>query len=193
MKYDVLCVDLPWKYNSRKAGGERRNKTKFGGGAEKYYNLMPDEEIFELSSLVDKVSAENCALFLWTVPPKLNIAFKVFEAWEFRYATKAFTWIKLTKDESLIYNPGYYTASNSEDVLLGVRGSMRPTECMIQQVVFAPRGKHSQKPEEVQDRIERMYPNATRLEMFATRQRDGWTCVGNAIDGKDIRVALGEL
>jgi hypothetical protein len=31
------------------------------------------------------------------------------------------------------------------------------------------------------------------MELFARRQRPGWVCVGDEIDGKDIRVALEEV
>ena len=35
-----------------------------------------------------------------------------------------------------------------------------------------------------------MYPKYDKLEMFARRQRDGWTCIGNEITGNDIRKDL---
>lgn len=31
-KYDLIEIDPPWFYNSRKSGSERKNKTKFGVG-----------------------------------------------------------------------------------------------------------------------------------------------------------------
>ncbi len=56
---------------------------------------------------------------------------------------------------------------------------------------------HSTKPEHLQNSLELMFPiaksNGQMLEMFARRKRDGWTCLGNEIDGKDIRSALEEL
>ena len=39
--------------------------------------------------------------------------------------------------------------------------------------------EHSRKPDEVQERIEAMYPNATKLEMFARRRREGWDAWGD--------------
>lgn len=214
-KYDVLLADPPWKYNSRKAGNERKYlPTKFGGGAEKHYALMSDEEILRLAPMVDSLAAENCALFLWATCPRLPLAIEVMKAWGFRYATVVFTWIKRCpcKHEklrpivdtdyrwcqrcgalryernwilpeadltNLIYNPGYYTASNAEIVLLGVRGSMRPKQPMVQQVVEAPRGRHSAKPEEVRRRIETMYPDARKIELFARPPHpEGWDVWG---------------
>jgi N6-adenosine-specific RNA methylase IME4 len=60
-------------------------------------------------------------------------------------------------------------------------------------VCFAENLKHSAKPEALQDSLEMMFPKAEKLEMFARRTRSGWTCLGNEIDGEDIRDALTKL
>lgn len=48
---------------------------------------------------------------------------------------------------------------------------------------------HSRKPEDVQDRIEQLF-DGPYVELFARRQRSGWLCLGNEIDGLDIRDSL---
>jgi N6-adenosine-specific RNA methylase IME4 len=60
-------------------------------------------------------------------------------------------------------------------------------------VCFAENLKHSAKPEHLQDSLEIMFPKGNKIELFARRQRPDWTCLGNEIDGKDIRDALAEL
>ena len=50
------------------------------------------------------------------------------------------------------------------------------------QVVDWPRSKHSEKPREVQDRINRMFPSQKKLEMFARESYLGWDCWGNQVD-----------
>lgn len=61
-------------------------------------------------------------------------------------------------------------------------------------VCFAPNLKHSAKPEDLQDSLEIMFPNATKLEMFARRSRPDWTCIGNEVcNGEDIRESLAKL
>lgn len=52
--------------------------------------------------------------------------------------------------------------------------------------------KHSQKPEELQDRLDIMFPGESivKLELFGRRPRKGWEVLGNDIDGLDIREAL---
>lgn len=60
-------------------------------------------------------------------------------------------------------------------------------------VSFGENLKHSAKPEHLQDSLELMFPKSQKIELFARRVRPGWTCLGNEIDGKDIRDALAEL
>lgn len=60
-------------------------------------------------------------------------------------------------------------------------------------VIFAENLRHSAKPDDLQDSLEAMFPKAHKLEMFARRVKAGWTCLGDEIDGKDIRDALAEL
>lgn len=53
-----------------------------------------------------------------------------------------------------------------------------------------PLMEHSRKPDDVHERINEMYPNARKIELFARREYPGWACLGNEIDGLDIRDAL---
>ena len=48
--------------------------------------------------------------------------------------------------------------------------------------VFTERAKrHSQKPEAAYRIIERLYPNARKLELYARNTREGFDCWGNEI------------
>jgi N6-adenosine-specific RNA methylase IME4 len=61
-------------------------------------------------------------------------------------------------------------------------------------VSFAENLKHSAKPEELQDSLDEMFPNGSRLELFARRIRPNWICLGNEVcNGEDIRVSLAKL
>lgn len=77
------------------------------------------------------------------------------------------------------------TKPTTEFVLAGSRvANGRPMKLAdegVSQVVLAPRGEHSEKPDEVMARIERLYPDARRLELFARRRRDGWEAWGNEV------------
>ena len=117
----------------------------------------------------------------------MPLAIELIEVWGFRYVTAAFIGIKTTKKRRFSRHPGHYTASNTEPVLLGIKGRMPPHVKLVPQIVATQPGKHSAKPEEVQDRIELMYPKATKLELFARRQRPGWVCLGNEVTGRDTQ------
>jgi len=79
---------------------------------------------------------------------------------------------------------GFYTRSSGESAFLGLRGSMPGAVSDVYQEIEAPVLAHSQKPDEVYDRIERLWPKATeRLELFSRRARPGWDAWGNQANG----------
>jgi len=86
--------------------------------------------------------------------------------------------------------PGSYSMQGVEDVWLGIRGegwSRDRAERDVPEIVFAPVGEHSVKPDRVQDRVERLWPNETpRLEIFARRRREGWAAWGNEAPNCDL-------
>lgn len=60
-------------------------------------------------------------------------------------------------------------------------------------IVDTPVERHSKKPDEVRRRIELLMGNVPRAELFAREVHPGWVCVGNEIDGMDIRDAIEQL
>jgi N6-adenosine-specific RNA methylase IME4 len=54
-------------------------------------------------------------------------------------------------------------------------------------MVSIMRGKHSAKPEEVRSRIEQMFPDQTKIELFARTTAAGWASHGDEIEA-DIRL-----
>jgi len=45
----------------------------------------------------------------------------------------------------------------------------------------------------VRDKIVELYGKLPRIELFARQQVKGWDCLGNGIDGKDIRNSLSQM
>ena len=80
--------------------------------------------------------------------------------------------------KGLFTGMGYATRSNSEACLLTTRGSPLRLSADVHQIVIAPVAEHSEKPDEVYRRIERLYPGPY-LELFARTERPGWTSWGN--------------
>lgn len=86
---------------------------------------------------------------------------------------------------------GSFTRACAEVVLIGVKGApaaMRHDKG-VHQVIEAVVGAHSAKPDEVYDRIERLFgPNAKRLDMFTRRNRPGWMALGDQVGRSDYMI-----
>lgn len=120
-------------------------------------------------------------------------------AWRLRYITKAFSWVKTYRTGGIFFGIGSYTASNTEDMWLLSNGTPKRKAKNVSQIVptvedaiVASMGIHSEKPEEVYSRIERLMPGPY-LEIFARRPRAGWQTIGNELDGLDVRESLRRL
>lgn len=74
----------------------------------------------------------------------------------------------------------------TELVLFGatnIRG--RPFKLLTEkepQVILAPRGKHSEKPEKVRESIKRLYGKKKCIELFARRRVYGWDAWGDEVE-----------
>jgi len=49
--------------------------------------------------------------------------------------------------------------------------------------IIAPIREHSRKPDEQYEKIERLYPGARKIELFARHRRMGWDVFGNQVEG----------
>jgi N6-adenosine-specific RNA methylase IME4 len=188
MVYSVILADPPWKYNSR-----ANHKTRFRGGACGHYDLMSTKDICNLP-VSDLADPEGCILFLWATFPMLQDAFRVIEAWGFKYKTIGFTWGKLnTRAGTPFFGVGHYTKSNAEPCLIATRGRvLKPAVDTVSSLILAPRREHSRKPDEAHERIEQLYPGHRKIELFARRARPGWDVWGNQVES-DIALARGEF
>lgn len=173
--YGVVYADPPWAWSKTPLKNRGSART-----VEKEYPTMQPEAIAALP--VAGIAAENSALLLWTTGPKLQIAHDVIAAWGFRYITVGFVWIKQNAgDRGLKFGMGYYTRSNAEYCLLATKGSPKRVAADVDQVLVAPVGRHSAKPHEFRRRIERLFGDVPRLEMFARQRSDGWDSWGNQV------------
>ena len=169
--YSILYADPPWDYKGQlQHNGEGGRDT---GGAVRHYRTMTLEEMSCLD--IGRFCADDCLLFMWVTNPHLDQGIDLGKAWGFDWATVAFVWDKGKT------NPGFYTLSQCELCLVMKRGRIpRPRGSRKErQLVQALRGPHSQKPEEVRQRIERMFPDHKRLELFARCRHKGWDCLGD--------------
>ena len=167
----IIYADPPWHYD-RKHGS---------GVAENHYPTMSIEEICALP--VSELAAKDSALFLWATFPQLNEAFRVIDAWGFKYKTLAFLWLKQNrKADSWFYGMGFWTRSNAEVCLLATRGRPKRQCAGIHQFVISHIEQHSKKPDEVRDKIVKLMGDQPRVELFARQKTPGWDVWGNEVN-----------
>jgi N6-adenosine-specific RNA methylase IME4 len=161
--YPVVYVDPPWRYEHSET--ESR-------AIENQYPTMSLDEIKALK--VSEITTKDCVMFMWATSPKLAESMEVLTAWGFNYRTCA-VW-----DKQKI-GMGYYFRQQHELLLVAVRGKppIPKPENRPSSVLSYPRGKHSEKPQEVYEIIEAMYPEMPKLEMFCRSPRKGWGVWGN--------------
>jgi N6-adenosine-specific RNA methylase IME4/ParB-like chromosome segregation protein Spo0J len=172
-KFAVIHPDCPWEFHTYSGKGKQRS-------AERYYDVSSIEALKALP--VAPLAAKDSALFLWAVWPELPGALELIKAWGFEYKTVAFVWVKQVSDENpdLHMGMGYWTRSNTEICLLATKGNPQRMAMDVPQVILAPVGPHSAKPEEARRRIERLFIGPY-LELFARQPVEGWTVWGNEI------------
>lgn len=98
-------------------------------------------------------------------------------------------------DKVLAFGMGRLFRQTHEVCLIGIRGKVYSKLANKSQrsVHFAPNTRHSAKPENLQDMLDKMFPQGNKLEMFARRSRPNWTCIGLECPdslGEDIRDSL---
>lgn len=188
--FRCIVSDPPW---AERGGGKVKR------GADRHYGLLGYDAIIDVHrryfAEVGGPDPLGCLLWLWVTSNHLRGGLQVMDALGFRYVTQL-VWVKTTKTGKPHVGLGQRTRQRHEPLLLGVMGRVpvpiprdRPDsvieagewpeglEC-LDDVIDAPRGRHSQKPTEAFARIERAC-EGPRLEVFGRAARDGWTVVGN--------------
>lgn len=187
-KYSVLLMDPPWEYE--------KNRSTFHSNANHHYETMSVSEMAGLP--VATLTADNCALIMWGTWPKVFQMEKLALAWGFEYRTAMFTWVKVNKsadvqrlnaldDKDWFMGQGSWTRANTEFAMLFTLGDPVRLNADVRQLIVAPTGRHSEKPDEQYERIERMFAGPY-LELFARSKRAGWDAWGNEVQS-DISFA----
>lgn len=191
--YDVILADPPWSFKVWE------KESGIGRSAEMHYSTMSLDDICNLP--IKNLASPNCVLFMWSVWPSIFDAEKVINAWGFKYKALGFEWWKLNKkweksivsssdykwmEKMFFFGMGYYTRTNSEPCLLATRGSMPVAVHNERNFIISPIREHSRKPDEQYEKIEKLYPNTKKIELFARHRRDGWDAFGNEIENSII-------
>ena len=177
-KYQIIYADPPWRY------GGRGETSKWRENLENLYPTMSDEELKNLD--IQKLSEKDCLLFMWVVSPHLKECVAVGESWGFKYITIGFVWHK--KAARL----GNYTMSGCEICLIFKKGKIPNDKIKgkgngVKQFLEQSVEKHSKKPNEIRNRINKMFPISTKIELFAREKTEGWDVWGNEVES-DIKL-----
>lgn len=170
-RFSVILADPPWNYRDSANAGKR--------GAKHKYATMT---LYDIASLpISAITAPDCLLAMWWVPPMPEEALTVMRAWGFRLVNfKGFTWRKLTTKGNEHFGMGSLTRGNSEDCLFAVRGraSKLRIDAGVRQHMSELKGEHSEKPAESRRRLVRLCGDVPRIELFATKRVAGWESFG---------------
>lgn len=185
MKYGTISIDPPWPENG---GGKCKR------GADRHYKTMSIQDIARTIWTCPMFTpADSAHLYMWATNNYLPQAIAMMPELGFRYINNI-VWVKMRNDfyegqsiliseRSLQLGLGQYQRGSHELLLFGTRGNaMVPApENRFPSVVFAPRTKHSKKPDAFYKRIPMVSPGPY-LEMFARDKRSGWDCWGDEVE-----------
>ena len=172
-KYNVIYADPPWTFKTFSDKGKDRSP-------ENHYNVMSLKDICNLP--ISKIANDDSVLLMWVVDPLLDKAFKVIEAWGFKYKTVGFTWAKTNKKSLGFFTGlGYWTRGNPEMCLLATKGKPKRISKSVPQLVVEQRREHSRKPDIMYNHIENLL-EGPYIELFARTKRPGWDNWGNQTD-----------
>ncbi len=201
MTYDLIYCDPPWEYGN----------TISNGAAGNHYGTM---KLIDMKRLpVWDLAADDAVLAMWFTGTHTREAIELAEAWGFKVRTmKGFTWVKFNQraeqhinralqaggvedfydfldllNAQTRMNGGNYTRANTEDMLIATRGNgLERKNASVKQVIYSPLGEHSEKPAEARFRLEKLYGDVPRIELFSRCAAPGWDSWGDECEGPSL-------
>ncbi len=172
--FRCIVADPPWQLDT---GPEVFGGTGESGHDSLDYEQMSIDDIKELK--VSERAADDSHLYLWTTNKYIEHAYDVARAWGFKPSV-LLVWAKAIRGVGL----GDAYRLTTEFILYARRGSLKEMKICERTWFDWPRGKHSKKPAAFYKLVESMTPangEEDRLEMFARKERKGWTVWGDEV------------
>jgi N6-adenosine-specific RNA methylase IME4 len=200
--YSVILADPPWAFRTYTSEGRTPTQKQFRH-CEDHYSTMSFAEMAALP--VADIADRNAVLAMWVVGSHLDEALRLGEAWGFQFCTDLLCWMKqkmLHAQQPDLFtgdipepriSMGYYTRKQKEDCWLFKRGKgLSVLAHDVRQVIVEPSEGHSRKPAEQYHRIERLFGDVPRIELFARNTAPGWDSWGNEVGKFDPARAMGD-
>jgi N6-adenosine-specific RNA methylase IME4 len=160
--YRVIAADPPWAYEKRAEDPSHR-------GVHPY----PTMSIADICAMrVADIAHQDSILWLWTTNHHMREAYGVLDAWGFAGIT-ILTWVK---DR---FGLGDWLRGQTEHALFCTRGKPIVQLTNESTVLFAPAGRHSEKPDAFYALVEKLCPAPRYCELFARKARPNWDAHGN--------------
>ena len=179
-KYKIIYADPPWPFKVRSINNVPGYANNAPSHAKNPYPIMEIKELMTMP--ISLLTSEDCVLFMWVVAMFIPDALEIAKAWGFKYKTVAFVWEKCVNGKPKA-NPGMYTMQSTEFCFLFTKGAMTKylKSRKVKQLIQAEKRGHSVKPDEARNRIENLFGNLPRLELFARVKTSGWDVFGNQV------------
>lgn len=197
MKFRVICADPPYSFK------DKLSMSDVSRGAESNYSILSISDLKKLP--IKDISENDAILALWCPSSLLKEGLDIMNIWGFEFK-QTHIWVK-TKQEikntdlnsCLSFGMGRLFRQTHEVVLLGTKGKIynHLKNKSQRSVHFFPATKHSSKPENLQNMLDKMFPEGNRIELFARRKKLNWLCLGNDPNSdspsEDIRNSLQKI
>jgi N6-adenosine-specific RNA methylase IME4 len=179
-KYELIYADPPWHFS-------RAFKVGVAGKEQQYLDdyQYPTMRANELRTFfagdVSRMADDNAILVMWTTDAHLPLAIELGNLAGFTYKTLAFIWNKKTVTGKQVCFMGTWTMKGSEIALLFTKGTAHKLlkSRKVRQLIEAERREHSRKPDEARLGLEAMFPDCTKIELFARTSTPKWDVYGN--------------
>jgi len=188
-KFTCIVCDPPYAFS------DKLKQSDVLRGAESNYSTMTIDQIKSIP-IKDIASEDGAILALWVPSSLLKEGLEIMECYGFKHK-QTYIWVKSKNNKSiskeknkndfslnhtLAFGMGRLFRNCHEICLIGINNNKiykKLSNKSQRTVSFSENLKHSKKPEDLQDSLDYMFPNERKIEIFARRKRDGWTCLGN--------------